>query len=244
MNNNFWKIRSEKYENLSWAKDESYMDALMRLGDFSKDEVVLDVGTGTGMVAKAIAPTVKKVIGLDLSREMMKKSEIGGNYKIKLVRGDIRCSGFKNSSFDKISARLVFHHIIEDTQKAMNECHRLLKKGGKMILAEGTPPNEQVKDDYIKIFSLKEDRLTFMKEDLVLLMENAGFEKIDVYTHLIRQMSVKNWLENSGLQKDVQDKIFNLHVNGSEVFKKSYNLLEEKGDCFIDIKNLIVVGEK
>jgi ubiquinone/menaquinone biosynthesis C-methylase UbiE len=139
---------------------------------------------------------------------------------------------------------MVFHHIIERTQKAMDECYRILRIGGKMVLSEGVPPTLEVKEDYKRIFKLKEKRLTFTEEDLINLMKNSGFKNIKVLVHVMKNFSVYDWLENSGLPREKQNRIFEMHVTGSDKFKKAYNMKIVSGDCLIDVKNLILVGEK
>lgn len=240
--NKFWKTRSEKYNNLKWVNDNSYIRAFIRAGNFKKTDLVLDVGTGTGVIAHSISPLVKEVIGLDISQDMLEHSNWKDNKYF--IRRDIRKSIFNKEVFDKITARMVFHHIINDTQKAMNECYRLLKKGGKMILAEGVPPAAEVKKDYQKIFSIKEERITFLEEDLTRLMKKAGFVNIKVIPFIMNNFSVKNWLRNSGLSDARQKKIYEMHINGSDVFKKAYNLRIVGGDCLITTKSLIIVGGK
>ena len=126
----------------------------------------------------------------------------------------------------------------------MNECFRVLRKGGKMILAEGVPPIPEIRKEYTNIFKLKEERLTFTEERLVNMMKESGFKNIEVSQHIMRNFSINDWLENSGLAKEKRDKIFEMHVRGSEIFKKAYNMKITKNDCFIDTKNLILVGEK
>jgi len=238
----FWKVRSEKYNNLKWVNDSSYIQAFISSVDFNKKDLVLDVGTGTGVVAHALAPFVKSVIGLDISQDMLKHSNWKGNRYF--IKKDIRERFFYENIFDKITARMVFHHIIKGTETAMDECYRVLKKGGKMILSDGIPPIPEVKNDYIKIFKLKEERLTFLEEDLVKMMEKSGFKNIKILTHLMKEFSVKDWLENSGLQKEKQDKIFEMHVTASNTFKEAYNMKIKNSDCLIDINNILLVGEK
>ena len=238
----FWKMRSERYNNLNWVNDQSYIKAFISSVDFSKEDYVLDVGTGTGIIAHTIAPLVKEVIGLDISQDMLEHSNWKENKYF--IKRDIREPIFFDNVFDKITARMVFHHVIKDTQKAMDECYRVLKRGGKMILSEGIPPNPGLKPDYERIFSLKEERLTFLEEDLVNMMKKSGFKDIKVIEHIMKNFSIKNWLENSSLHKEIQDKIFYMHVNSSEEFKKGYNLKILNGDCFINVKNIILVGAK
>lgn len=238
----FWRKRAERYNRLEWVNEQSYLDALIRAGRFKKNDVVLDVGTGTGIVAHAISPLVNEVIGLDKSQEMLKHSNWFGN--MYFIRRNILAPIFKDEVFSKVTARLVFHHILRGTQEAMNECCRVLKKGGLMVFSEGVPPSPEVKQDYIEIFKLKEKRLTFMEEDLIALMQNAGFKNIKVDILWLRKMSVNNWLANSGMPDSTKDRIFGLHVGAGDYFKKAYNMVEADGDCFIDMKMAILVGEK
>lgn len=241
-NFDFWRRRSERYNKLDWAKHQVYLEEFVKAGMFTKNDVVLDVGTGTGIVAQAVAPLVKEVIGIDESQHMLDHSNLNGN--MYFFRGDIRDSIFKDQVFNKVTARLVFHHILTDTQKAMNECYRVLKSGGHMIFSEGVPPSLDVKQDYIEIFKLKEKRLTFMEDDLVALMDCAGFKNIKMNLVLLKEMSVRNWLENSGLQQSVQDKIFEYHANAGEYFKMAYDMVETDGDILINMKMAILTGEK
>ena len=239
---NFWKVRAENYNELEWAREDRYLKNFVEAGRFTRKDVVLDVGTGTGIVAHAIAPLVEEVIGLDKSQDMMEHSNWKDNKYF--IRRDIRDRFFNEGVFDAVTARMVFHHIMENTQEAMNECYRIIKQGGRMVLSEGVPPSKEVKEDYIEIFRLKEERLTFYEDDLTALMEDAGFENISVKNIVLPQMSVKNWLDNSGLPQPAKDQIYALHVESEGYFKKAYSMTIKGDDCFIDMKMAIVVGEK
>jgi len=238
----FWKTRAKKYNNLEWANHRLYLKEFIKTGHFKKQNVVLDVGTGTGIVARAISPFVEQVIGLDKSQDMLEHSNWYGN--MYFIRRDIRHPIFAEGVFDKVTARQSFHHILENTQKAMDECFRVLKKGGEMIFSEGVPPSSQAKKDYIEAFKLKEKRLTFMTEDLVKLMKNSGFKNIKMKIIWLKKMSIKNWLANSNLSSVIQRKIFMLHKNFPEYVKKAYKMIETDGDCLINMKMVILVGKK
>ena len=71
----YWERRSKLYNEQKWVKNEGYLKEFIKYGRFQKNEVVLDVGTGTGIVAKAIAPLVKQVIAIDISNSMLKKAK-------------------------------------------------------------------------------------------------------------------------------------------------------------------------
>ena len=66
----FWKSRAKKYEKLEWATKSGYLHAFLDKAGFNSKDEVLDIGTGTGIIAQTISPRVKKVVGIDISQEM------------------------------------------------------------------------------------------------------------------------------------------------------------------------------
>lgn len=240
----FWKTRSKCYEKLEWATKSGYLHAFLDAGEFHEDDLVLDIGTGTGIIAHTLSPHVNRTVAIDISPSMLKHALDHQINKEAFILCDARKLPFAPETFSKITARMVFHHIIEDTHLAMRECWKVMKKGGWMILSEGVPPTEHVKPFYIEMFKLKEDRLTFMERDLESLMHNAGFKVIRKVVHWNKKSSIRNWLENSGLPKKDQDAIFRMHIDLDEKGKKDYNMLIKDNDCLIDMKFLIYVGIK
>ena len=241
-NQTLWKIRSQHYNCLEWANHRFYLDAFIEAGDFKKSDIVLDVGTGTGIIAHAISSFVKQVIGLDKSQDMLEHSNWHGNKYF--LRRNIFEPIFREKIFDKVTCRQVFHHILKHRQKAMDICYRMLKRGGMMIFSEGVPPTKRVKKDYVEIFRLKERRITFYEEDLVNLVKKSGFKNIELKTIYLKKMSVRNWLTHSGLPKTTQEKIYLLHKNAADYFKEDYNMVETDRDCLIDMKMAILRGKK
>lgn len=240
--NGFWKMRSKHYNDLEWVNNRFYLECFIKAGCFGKNDIVLDVGTGTGVVAHAISPFVREVIGIDKSQDMLEHSNWRGN--MYFIKRNIFDPVFASGVFDRVTCRLVFHHILRNKQKAMNICRKLLKKNGMMILSEGVPPTKRVKKDYIEIFKLKEKRLTFFEDDLIRLMKKGGFRDIKSKVVTLKKMSVMNWLGNSGLPKATQGKIYNLHKYADDYFKEDYNMVEINKDCLIDMKMAIVTGRK
>lgn len=239
----FWSQRATNYDKLFWTKDEGYLNSIIDLGCFENNDVVLDVGIGTGAVSKKLKPLVRHVIGIDISDSMLKSLAWDG---ISIVKWDIRDSLFCDNLFDKIVARMVFHHIINDLDVCIKCCHRMLKKGGKMIVAEGLPPSDDpyVVKWYSDMFELKEERLTFTRESLENMIEMGGFENIITHEYTMKNFSIRNWLLNSGLEQTKQDLIFDLHLNSDDMIQSVYNMKFIDGDIFVDTKNLIIIAEK
>ena len=172
-----WHERASHYDKLFWTKDEGYLDAIFEMGDFQRDDLVLDVGVGSGAIAKRIKPYVKHVVGVDISDSMLKEANWEG---ISLIKWDICDALFTNNIFDIIVARMVFHHVIDGLDEAIRRCYDMLKKGGKILVAEGIPPSDEppVVNWYTEMFKLKEERLTFNCDYLVDLLEKGDFKNI------------------------------------------------------------------
>ncbi len=238
----FWKKRSKGYQQLEWVKQPGYLSHFLQAGDFCSQDVVLDVGTGTGIIAHTIAPHVKHVVGLDISPHMLKQARATQAENEEFIKGDIRDGLFPPDSFDKITARMVFHHILTDIDKAMANCYAHLCPGGRLILSEGVPPHADLRDWYTEMFALKEERRTFLEEDLLVMAQEAGFEELDLEIYVAPQMSVRNWLEKSGLPKKNQEQIYQMHLDLDGLGREHYRMNVTESDIFLDWKFVILTA--
>jgi len=241
----YWERRSKRYDRQRWTINRGYLEEFVKCGSFRKSDIVLDVGTGTGAVADAVAPLVKEVVAIDVSKSMLDIARGKGNsFNIDYEYADARKLPFPSGAFDKITGRMVFHHIIEDVDKAIVECYRVLKSGGIIVFSEGVPPDERVKPRYDEIFRIKERRNTYLPEDIVSMLNFGGFKKIRCKTYWMRNMSVRNWLEDSCLKYESLEEIIRLHREGSSHFREVYNMRVASDDVFIDWKFIIATGMK
>lgn len=100
------------------------------------NDVVLDFGCATGAKTLELAAGVKHILGLDFSAEMIseamkKKNEINAA-NVSFLQGTIYDDELEKASFDKITAFSIIH-LLEDSQKAIQRIHELLKPGGLFI---------------------------------------------------------------------------------------------------------------
>jgi len=245
MRRDYWSQRARSYDRLNWANDSNYIGMVLSSVAFDKWDSVLDVGTGTGIMARAVSPFVYIVFGLDNSKRMLRKAKKVNSCKnVFYVEGDIRDVKTPDFSFNKVIARSVFHHLGDDAQEAMNECYRVLKPRGRMVLAQAVPPSDDILYEYKEIMKLKDNRTVQTKDVLKNMMERAGFTNVSSFIFVYESFSLRNWLENNALSKDVQERIFELHKYSSDEFAKAFNLRVVNGDCLINVKNAILVGEK
>lgn len=220
------------------------MAAFLRAGQFSHQDFVLDVGTGTGIIPSALSEFGVKCVGVDSSEDMLQKAASKGIDGSLFLKADLRELPFLEGTFSRVTARMVFHHVLSGIDQAMNECYRVLNPGGMLVLSEGVPPHRKVQERYEEIFRLKEERRTFFEEDLIALFEQSHFQEIELHTFVEPQVSVMNWLRSANLPESVQEEIFRLHIEADDFFKSVYNMTITEDDCLIDMKFAIVTGRR
>jgi len=240
-----WKKRSESYNKLDWVNRNDILNSIVEIADLKGNEKVLDVGTGTGKILMGLKegyPLVTEFYGVDISEEMMARIDPRNGFR--LCVGNIEnLDQFEDSTFDLITARMVFHHC-ENPLQATAEVFRLLKKGGRFILCEGNPPDHQCLDFYKKMFFFKEDRHSFLESDMINLLVKAGFGDITTKTVIYENSSLNNWLSNSALPVRNIEIISELHKNCDDKVKEAYKMRIVDDDILMDWKFSIVFGEK
>jgi ubiquinone/menaquinone biosynthesis C-methylase UbiE len=117
---------------------------------------VLEVGCGAGETAERIATELgSDVIGFDFSQRMVDLTRDRG---VEAVLGDVQALPFEDGRFDCVVAGWVLYHVV-DRDRAISECARVLRPGGRFVTA--TLADENLADlwDYLGVSS--ERTLTF-----------------------------------------------------------------------------------
>ena len=121
------------------------LDWLVEAAALTGSERVLDVATGGGHTAFALAPYAAEIVALDLTRPMLeaaqKEAVARGFTTIHYLEGDAQALPCEDESFDVVTCRQAAHHFPR-VQQAVREWARVLKPGGKLLLVDSTSPEE------------------------------------------------------------------------------------------------------
>jgi SAM-dependent methyltransferase len=121
-----------------WSKGERDFDAILAAVDapaIGPDDVLLDVGCGVGRMTRAAARRAGRVIGIDVSAEMVGRARetLRDVDNVELLVGDgTSLGGVEDASVDVVFSVVVFQHIPdpEVTLGYVREIGRVLRPGG------------------------------------------------------------------------------------------------------------------
>jgi demethylmenaquinone methyltransferase/2-methoxy-6-polyprenyl-1,4-benzoquinol methylase len=132
---------------LSFGQDPRWRRAMVEQVDARADERVLDVATGTGLVAEALVRRYGcAVVGLDQSPEMLAaaRARVAGDpalgERITLVGGEAERLPFADGAFDHLTFTYLLRYV-EDPAATLRELARVVRAGGRIASLEfGVPP--------------------------------------------------------------------------------------------------------
>lgn len=131
---------------------------MRKAGDISGKRC-LDVGTGTGEIAFHVARRAgpgSEVHGIDITPRMLelaerKESVLGLPVSIDWEVGDALDLPFPDDSFDLVTSGYMLRNVT-DIERAVSEMHRVLRPGGRVVVAELSKPKNRVVRRFYDIY--------------------------------------------------------------------------------------------
>lgn len=159
--------------------------------------LILDVGSGRGLLAKKMAESGFSVIGIDFEKEIVKKTNElvkgwGLEGKLKFVEGDALDIPFVDSSFDAVFDFGLLENLYEeDWGRYADEVSRVLKPGGYYLNTslsketqeflgfrpKGSPSGELKKYDVVYHFFTKDQIKNIFDHNLNPIEQNIKFSE-------------------------------------------------------------------
>lgn len=194
-NNEYAVIR--EYANLASEYDrrwafyiEATLSETLKRMDIKPHDKLLDIGCGTGSLLQAITESypLVKVVGVDLSVEMLKVAQ---NKQIKdsaLIASQAQCLPFRSKSFDIVVSCNAFHYLRKH-EECLSEIARVLKPQGRIVITDWCDDYIacRVCDLFLRVFNRAHFK-TYGRRACEHLLRNAGYSNVQVERYKI------NWL--------------------------------------------------
>lgn len=199
---------------------------LIEIAELTGGESILDIATGGGHTANAMAPLCKKVVALDLTSEILvvarKFIKENGNNNVEFVLGDAENLPFLDETFDVITCRIAAHHF-PNVLTFIKETHRTLKKGGTFLLIDNvSPENAEFDQFYNKLEHVRDHshHRAYKKTEWIQMLEEHGFVIEELY-RFPKTFIFDDWCKNMDVSDEHKEQLAELIFQSkSEILDK------------------------
>ncbi len=208
----FFDRIAPSYDSWAGGQHERVATRLVDVAAPQKGEHVLDVGTGTGLVANLVAPRVSpgSVIGIDLSDNMLALARSKKSKNVQFLGMAAERLIFKPETFDLVTMGDALAYVSDPTD-ALAEAHRVLRTGGRLAVSnqrrslstraqdlffQGLAP--LARRHYLSLPRYSSERSRFGEPNVLPpLLDRAGFE-VTRMTEMVtggRTRDAKEWTD-------------------------------------------------
>ena len=130
---NFWDRNAVRYDRFMRKDRAAYDEMYELIRPVVKAKTVLELATGTGLIAKHIVNAAAQIEATDASAEMIAEAKRGNrSAKLHFSVQDMFCLPYADKSFDVVIVSNALH-IVPQPEKALAEIQRVLKDDGVLI---------------------------------------------------------------------------------------------------------------
>jgi ubiquinone/menaquinone biosynthesis C-methylase UbiE len=173
--------RAEGYRTSPLHASGADLDLLLDWLEPGPGERALDVATGGGHVALALARTGADVTACDLTPEMLEAAQAlleESGCSAAFVAAEADALPFADGTFDIVTCRIAAHHF-PDAQAFLLEAARVLKPGGRLGFQDQTLPPQATSavltDEFERVRDPSHNQ-AYNVEGWLTLLQRAGFE--------------------------------------------------------------------
>ncbi|HTI15610.1 MAG TPA: methyltransferase domain-containing protein [Dictyobacter sp.] len=224
---------------------------LIDLGEWNKQQLALDVATGGGHTALAVAPHVAHVtvsdltpIMLDTARAFLQEQGVtNADFRV----ADAEQLPFEDASFDRVTCRIAPHHF-PNIRQAVREIARVLKPQGLFLLIDNITSSDPEVDKFHNTIEKWRDSShvrSYTKEEWVQFFIEARL-RIEHQETLFKTQPYDSWTERAQMPANELAKMTHYILNGSEQAKKELQI-EDDGQGHLKsfaIQYILLKGRK
>ena len=196
---NYRAIHTENVQKLSGKGSEYFSEykisELARCFDTNANVQILDLGCGDGISSKFFVAQFKNCVysGIDISQKSVDRAreQYGSIENVSFEVYDGEHIPFEDNSFDMVFIACVMHHIKSDHHPSIiNECKRVLKNQGSVVVFEHNP-NNPVTMRAVNTCTFYKDAVLMKSKYLKKLMASCGLSDVKVrYTIFMPRIKI------------------------------------------------------
>jgi SAM-dependent methyltransferase len=203
------------YTTSAGHADAEALARVVAVAEAHGTDVALDIATGAGHTALALAAVVARVVAFDITAEMLAETErnaaLRGLTNVTVSLGAAEALPFGEGEFDIVTVRTAPHHFA-DIRRAVGEMARVVKRGGRVVVVDTTVPEDDALDREINEIEVLRDPThvrNYRVSEWRAMLEGAGLvvrhESVDRVTERGGRMDFETWLERIGTAPEARE---------------------------------------
>ena len=174
---NFWDKNAGRYDSFMKKDEAAYTQLYELLHPVVRGKTVLELATGTGLIAKNITTDAAQVEATDASAEMIKEAKRNNHSaKLHFTVQDMFHLPYADGSFDVVIVSNALH-IVPEPKNALSEIRRVLKEDGVLVAPTFTHADNsflgKVKASFMKLAGFPLHSKWTSEEYLAFLRKNG-----------------------------------------------------------------------
>ncbi len=227
------------------------LETVRRLARAAPTDTVLDVGTGAGFTAFALAPDAGRVIGADLTPQMLAEGqrltrERGLGAKLEWIMTAAESLPFPDNTFTLITCRYASHHF-HDLPRALREMARVTRPNGHVVLCDVVAPEapglvelmneiEQIRDPtHVWEYPLSQWRER--------LLPAAGLKVEKVVPGKSPQV-FGEWVQRAGTPREATRQLMEMFTTASAETRGAFQVRREEAEILFSWDNATILATK
>jgi ubiquinone/menaquinone biosynthesis C-methylase UbiE len=193
-----------------WNTTRTFLRAgQMKIGEkIKKEQRVLDIGCGNGILYSLFAQKAIDYTGLDISSKLLALARKRINQiksskdKVRLVKGNILALPFSDNYFDWVFAFAVLHHLPsqELQRQAVKEIFRVLKSKGKVVISVWNLFSDYLEKKFHLSEWIKKRPPGWEENDFLIPWKATPQKKIERYIYRFTPRELKELFQLEGFK--------------------------------------------
>jgi len=242
------------YTTSAGHSDAGMLRRVVELARPQKTDIAIDIATGAGHTALALAPHVDRVVAYDLTTKMLEETARNaaarGLSNVVTRQGMAESLPYAEASFDIVTVRQAPHHYA-DIRRAIHEMARVVKPGGRVAVVDSRAPEDETLDrEFNHIEKLRDPShvRNYRPSEWRAMIEEAGLritdEELDFYTENGGPMDFDAWTRRMQTPPDAVATLTLLFRTASPALVEALRIVIKDGAIGFCVPQIAIAATK
>ena len=241
--------QAEAFASLRELHSPERLQRLVNAIDSAPGARALEIATGPGHVAMALAERCREVVGVDITDALLAIAERTrrerGLANVRFERAAADHLPFADAEFDIVLCRFAFHHF-EDPAVPLREMTRVCRTGGRIAVEDLAASEIRERADYYNHFERLRDTSHTRALPISELLRMFGADRLEIVTVYTSDLvqPLERWLQNSQTPPDRAAEVRGMLARDEREDLSGTLPFRRDGELFFAQKTVALIGRR